>query len=269
MMSHSSRLSPSVSRMRAAISFFLVLPAILLVAPLCTANERLSLENNLIGMTFDPATGLISSVVNKLTGETLGISEEGFWVETEGFTLEPKKMKLQSLQRLSPESLEAIYVSSGYEVKSTYVLKQSDHFLTKKLSLRSSAPFGWKNVVVSRMKFPEQDFVLIRYPHQKTVTWFGRTTKGGIFTGMEMPFDDSELWGRTLSLGYAPSLKVKANEWLESEPVYLGVYKRRALDREELGLPLQSESAAMVAMTSKLLGPPRHSFRASGLWLLV
>jgi len=268
MMSHSSRLSPSVSRMRAAISFFLVLPAILLVAPLCTANERLSLENSLIEMTFDPATGLISSVGNKLTGETLDISEEGFWVETEGFTLEPKKMTLQSLQRLSPESLEAIYLSSGYEVKSTYTLRQPDHFLTKKLSLRSSTPFGWKNVVVSRMKFPEQDFVLFRYPHQKTVTWFGRTTKGGIFTGMEMPFDNSEQWGRTLSLGYAPSLKVKANEWLESEPVYLGVYKRRGLDQEELGLPLQSESTAMVAMTTKLLGPPRHSFApaACGYW---
>ena len=269
MVNHSFSLDAYFLRMRTAIVFFLILPAILFLAPLCTANDRFSLENNSLQIAFDPATGLVSSVVNKLTGETLGIVEEGFWIEAEGFTLEPKKMKLQSFQRLSPESLEAIYISSGYEVKSTYALRQSDHFLTKKLSLRSSAPFGWKNVVVSRMRLPERDFVVNRYPHQKTVTWFGRTSKGGIFTGMEMPFDDSELWGRTLSLGYAPSLKVKANEWLESEPVYLGVYKRRADGSRGIRPAVTVGIRCHGRYDQQAAWPSASQLCASGLWLLV
>jgi len=256
--------------MQTPLTSFLLLAlfATIFAAPPGTESAPLSLENNSLRVAFDSKTGLLSLLVNKLTGERLSISEEGFWIEAEEFSLEPKKIELRTFQKLNPESIEAVYVSNGREVTCTYTLAQTNHFLEKKLAVRSSIPFGWKNVVVSRMRLPERDFVVNRYPHQKTVTWFGRTPKGGIFTGMEMPFDNSEVWAKTLSLGYAPSLKVKANEWMDSEPVYLGVYERRALDREEFGLPLQSESAAMVAMTSKLLGPPRHSFApaACGYW---
>ena len=95
---------------------------------------------------------------------------------------------------------------------------------------------------------------------------------------MELPFDASSLNARQITLAYAPSLKVKAGEKLICEPVYFGVYRRRAADdsppahpaiRGAYGLgpaqsapaevlPLPSESAAMVAMTSAILGPPRH-----------
>ena len=58
-------------------------------------------------------------------------------------------------------------------------------------------------------------------------------------------------------LEFAPSLKIAAGEKLACEPAYFGVYRRGPLDKEEKGLPLQSESDAMVAMTSAILGPPR------------
>jgi len=50
--------------------------------------------------------------------------------------------------------------------------------------------------------------------------------------------------------------------------MYLGVYRRQSGDVEQVGLPLQSESDAMVAMTSAILGPPRHGFvpMACGWW---
>ena len=41
------------------------------------------------------------------------------------------------------------------------------------------------------------------------------------------------------------------------EPVYFGVYRRDPLDDEKQDLPLSSESAAMVAMVSTILGGPR------------
>ena len=34
------------------------------------------------------------------------------------------------------------------------------------------------------------------------------TDKGGFFTGIEMPYDNSRIDGGALALGYAPSLKV-------------------------------------------------------------
>ncbi|MCR4415928.1 MAG: hypothetical protein NUV77_26230, partial [Thermoguttaceae bacterium] len=73
----------------------------------------------------------------------------------------------------------------------------------------------------------------------------------------EMPFDASSAAGRQVVLTYAPSLKVTAGERLACEPVYFGVYRRKAGDREEKDQPLASESEAMVAMTSAILGPPR------------
>ena len=39
-----------------------------------------------------------------------------------------KKIEPQSFQRINPESLEAVYISNGHEVKSIYTLRQSDHF---------------------------------------------------------------------------------------------------------------------------------------------
>ena len=61
-----------------------------------------------------------------------------------------------------------------------------------------------------------------------------------------------------MTLRHAPSLKVAAGEKLACEPVYLGVYRRQPEDQEAKDLPLRSESEAMVAMTSAILGPPRH-----------
>ena len=72
-----------------------------------------------------------------------------------------------------------------------------------------------------------------------------------------MPFDASTHKDRQVTLGYAPSLKVAAGEKLDCEPAYFGVYRRRPLDEEKKDLPLSSESEAMVAMASTVLGPPR------------
>ena len=60
-------------------------------------------------------------------------------------------------------------------------------------------------------------------------------------------------------LGFAPSLKMAAGEKLTCEPAYFGVYRRGPNDGngQNAELPLRSESDALVAMTSVILGPPR------------
>ena len=61
-----------------------------------------------------------------------------------------------------------------------------------------------------------------------------------------------------LQLAYTPSIQGVADEPLESAAAYLGVYRRRPGEAPPPGVPLGSESDAMVAMTSQILGPPRH-----------
>ena len=167
----------------------------------------------------------------------------------------------------------------------TYTLGQDRNFAEKHVTLTSDRDYGLKKIVLSRPTFSAigLDIVAYRYPQfgrlpgaEPICTYFGRTAKAGFFTGVEMPFDASSLSDRQVTLAYAPSLKVKAGERLVCEPVYCGVYQRSPADESPPAhppvraadgqpppaasevLPWPSESAAMVAMTSAILGPPRH-----------
>jgi hypothetical protein len=178
----------------------------------------------------------------------------------------------------------------------TYTLGGEAQFAEKRVVLTSPRDYRCKKVILSRLSIvaPAVQVVCYRYPKflrppgtEPDRTYFGRTAKGGFFTGVELPFDSSELHGRQVVLGYAPSLKVAAGEALTSEAMYLGVYRRGPADdapsatpalggpsaetphhdvqgivsSESFGpaeLPLPAESAAMLAMTSAILGPPRH-----------
>ena len=101
---------------------------------------------------------------------------------------------------------------------------------------------------------------LVRYPHPKMVTWFGRSARGGIFIGLEKPFDSATLDKGVPTLSYFASLKMRPDVEIRTEAVYLGAYKRIRGDEARPGFPLQSESYAMVAMTGAVLGPLRHGF---------
>ena len=183
--------------------------------------------------------------------------------------MSPRNMRLGSLRKPSPEVVEATYGAEGRQVVASYKLSQNNHFVEKKLAITSPSAFRLKSLVVSKLGFSGTGLKMVKYPYLKNVTYFGRSEKGGIFLGVELPFDDSSLEeDGTVTLGYQPSLKVKAQERLESEPIYLGVYKRRTAEKEEADLPLPSESEAMVAMTSAIMGPPRHGLvpMACGWW---
>jgi hypothetical protein len=120
-------------------------------------------------------------------------------------------------------------------------------------------------------------------------TFFGRTAQGGFFAGLEMAYDNSRHDRGELTLGFSPGLKIKAGERLACEPMVFGVYRRSERDARAaewtpvpaaalLGkpgkpraaiagpkanaLPLPSESEAMTAAASAILGPPRHGLMA-------
>ncbi len=237
-------------------------------AVLAFAAPGVSLENAFLRLTFNPATGSLSTLVNKLTGEKVVLSEEGAGIVAVEFSLAARDARLDSLQKTSPDTVRVAYSSNRSAIVCTYTLGRKNHFFEKRLAVRSHSAFGWKSVILSRFDLRAARLDIVKYPHQQMVTYFGRSSKGGIFLGVEKPFDASSVERGTVTLGYAPGLKVNADEEITTEPVYLGVYKRAPGEVETPDLPLRSESDAMVAMTSTVLGPPRHGLTpmACGWW---
>jgi hypothetical protein len=227
------------------------------IAPLFGhAQESLHLENERIGLSFEPKTGALTAIENKLTGETYQIHGDECDVDAVEFHATAADQRLVSLCRRD-DVVTARYEGKGLTVEATYALTGEKHFAEKRLTIACDRDCGLKKVVVSRPTFSAPDLHTVDYRALAICTFFGRTPKGGFFTGTEVPFDTSSVKGNEVTLQFAPSLKVAAAEKTAFEPVYFGVYRRGPHDAEQAGLPLQSESDAMVAMTSAILGPPR------------
>ena len=243
------------------------------------------LENTRLGLSFDGKTATLVAVRNKLTGETYQVAGDEFAVEAAEFRLNPKDARLTSLQR-QEATVKAVYRFEPLVVEVTYALRGENQFAEKRLTLTSDRDYGLKKLILSKPHFSGADLKMFAYRYPKfgrkpgdepCCTFFGRTPKGGLFTGVEAPFDASSFVGQEVTLAYAPSLKVAAGEKVVCEPVYFGVYRRGPGDVEKKGaafrqpdhprprrgreteeLPVcSSESDAMVAMTSAILGPPR------------
>ena len=232
-------------------------------------RTAVTLENELLGAKFASDTGSLIQLTNKLTDEKLDVGGDEFRIEATEFSLEQKDAALVSLVKQSDEEIQATYRTevrkSGLETQPTkdtivvtWQLDKGHHFLEKQLVVSSSAPFGFRKLVISRPAFGGQPVALVKYRHMQTMTYFGRSPRGGVFAGVELAFDHSSQDGQNMvSLGYAPNLNVKAGEKIVCEPIYLGVYRKQDDEQETGGLPLVSESQAMVAMTSAIL-PPTH-----------
>lgn len=229
------------------------------------AQEPLRLENGTIGLSFDRMTGALVAIENKLACETYQVRGDECAVEAVEFRTAFADLKLAKLDRQG-DVVKAQYDGGEIAVEATYTLHGENHFAEKQMTITCGRKCGLKKVVVSRPTFAGSGLQVFHYRYPKfwrspgaepECTFFGRTAKGGFFTGLESSFDSSTAKGNSVVLEFAPSLKMAAGEKLACEPVYFGVYRRGRLDKEENGLPLRSESDAMVAMTSTILGPPR------------
>jgi hypothetical protein len=228
-----------------------------------------ALENEALRLSFNGESGLLTAIENKLTKEAMKVEGDDFTVAADEFTLTPHDSHLESLQKETEELVQATFRMNGRTVVASYTLGTNNHFFEKHLVIRSPTPYRLKSLVVSKLRSHGAALKFLKYPYQKNVAYFGRTPGGGIFLGMELPFDSSSLDPHGgITLAYQPSLKVKANEPVESEPMFFGVYKRSPADANESDQPMRSESEAMVRMASAIVGPPRHDFvpMACGWW---
>ncbi|MCI0626917.1 MAG: hypothetical protein L0387_35605 [Acidobacteria bacterium] len=252
--------------------------SLLVLAVWCTGcSDRIhvlpSVENQTIRLRFNDERHALTSIENRLTGEVYPVTGDDFAIEIEEYdfaqrgasgpkvtnlTLTPRDLKLKQVKH-SQSELEIQLGDEIHIVTVHYRLLPSNNFFEKRLRFKSTRAFGFKRVVISTLDFRSSRLVWMRYPYQKNVTFFGRSAKGGLFTGVELPFDRSSVGENgQLELAYVPHFRGVAAETMETEPAYVGVYRRRAGETPSPGLPLASESDAMLAMTSQILGPPRH-----------
>lgn len=287
------------------------------------------LETAEMRLAFDRAAGGLNAITNKLTGETYAVAGDAFAVETTAFRRTQAELR-QTEWTATADRVTARYADNDLTVEVAYELRSGDHFFQKRMAVTFAAAGGVTQITVSRPVFAATGLDIVCYRHpdfdwvteyveakhgwglrrpadsEPARTFFGRTAKGGFFTGVEMAYDNSRLEAKALTLGYSPNLKVKAGERLECESLYFGVYRRAERDgraaewtpipaAEVVGtdarsgfngaaaaglsvtgagetaasapgaakvLPLPAESAAMTAMTSAILGPPRHGLMA-------
>lgn len=95
------------------------------------------------------------------------------------------------------------------------------------MTLMRRRDYGLRKITLSRPTFVADalELVCYRYPQfgrpqgtEPLCTYFGRTRKGGFFTGIEVPFAATELNDRQVTLAYAPSVKVAAGEVIVAVP---------------------------------------------------
>jgi len=227
------------------------------------AGEAAVLQNDQLSLAFERKTGALRAIENKLAGETYQVEGDGFDVEAVQFHTGLADAKLVGLA-VQGNVLKASYQSNDVAIQVLYTLRH--HFVEKQMTVTCPHDYGLKKLILSRPRFSGTDLKMVAYRYPKfgrkpggepSCTFFGRTDKGGLFTGVELPFDASSLSGAQVILAYSPSLKLKAQEELSSEPAYFGVYRKPPGELEPSDLPRQCESDAMVTMTSTILGPPR------------
>ncbi len=226
----------------------------------------MKLESRRMRLAFCEETAQIASIDNLLAGERYMVEGEKFRIEADEFVVDFGDCVLESAEISGDRVLRAQYRFEEMAIDVVYNLR--DHFIEKSVLLKSRRDYTLRKVFVSRPHFAAEMLTgIVPYRYQHNATYFGRTLAGGFYAGMELPFDTSFLDGDRIQLSYRPGLKVKADECFECEPAYFGIYKlgkdESVLNGEMEGgsfryLPLQSETEAMVAMVSAILGPPRH-----------
>jgi len=155
-----------------------------------SSASHLRLENDKVCLWFDKGSGVLKGIENKLTQERMEVLGDEFQVEAQEFRLSHENCPLKLLQQMSATTVEASYGAEGRMITVVYRLGDHDHFFEKHLVVTSPTAFHLKNLKMSRLAFSGIELEWVKYPYLKCVTFFGRSKNGGIFLGVELPYDN-------------------------------------------------------------------------------
>ncbi|MCE9548697.1 MAG: LamG domain-containing protein [Planctomycetia bacterium] len=199
----------------------------------------LRLENPHVAVEIDRQSGGIRSIRDKDQNVTYQLPGIGFAVTADTGVLRAEKLLAV---KAGAEELELQFAGSGLLVDLHYRLKPANHFVEKWLVIKSgnAKPYFLKEVVLEDVA-NATEFTDIHY-HDDQSVWhcpinlFLRGEKGGCFAGLEYPYWDHELRGKTgFRLGYKPNYPGLAGEVNTSEKYFLGVYRKEGISRYSHG----------------------------------
>jgi hypothetical protein len=237
------------------------------------------LENQKLRAQISHAGALVM-VENRLAAEAYGIDADAFEIDTDLGILTNQNAKPVEVQKLD-NGIAYRFVfdhlgqsgTSSLGVTLTYTLGPDNAFFRRVLKIANHDPIRLKNVRMGRTIFREPAEEVVHY----LTFWMAPTVEfirhhaGGMFTGIENPFYHAELDVKGMALNFEPGLILNAGEGYESEPQFLGVYKKSGVMIEDSDRPFRypnasgyipidrNESRAMRAFALDYLAPVQNT----------
>jgi|GEM_PF-900993 len=254
---------------------------ILLVVMSLTASgaeaASLQLANDKLEIRISD-TGKLLSVQNKLASETYAFESDGFELDTDLRLFSNRDTKPAKVRE---ESGRVVYQfdfdqppKGKVGVDLVYAMGSANGFFRRALKITNGVPLRLKNLRMGKAIFTKPANETIHYLTfwQAPTVEFIRYANGGLFTGMENPFYKADLNERGVALSFEPGLILKAGEGYESEPQFMGVYKKSGVMIEDSDRPFRfpngsgyipidrNESRAMRAFALDYLSPAQKGF---------
>jgi hypothetical protein len=251
--------------------------ALLLAAALASipaaAQGSHTLANARLRVTISDG-GRLESIENRIAAEVYGLRSDWFAVETGAGVFSNRTVGPAGV-RDTGQRVEFRYEFGPARVTLVYSLGPENAFFRRQVTIANSAPLRLRRVVLGNTVFaqPAGDVVhYVTFIAAPTVE-FIRYPKGGLFTGIENPFFETELTAAGVTLGFEPGLILKAGEGYSSEPQFFGVYKSSGVTIEDSGRDFRynangsgykpidrNEMRAMRAFALDYLSPAQKTF---------
>src|SRR5690606_217073 len=128
----------------------------------------------------------LTSIENRLIGEIFTVRGDNFEIELVEGRVRREDCVLESVSG-GPHAIQAVYHGVDLKVEVTYRLDEKRNFLEKTLCLASAKARGLRKVTISQPSFQGPGRMdIFDYRYQKNATYFCRTSRGGLFTGVEL-----------------------------------------------------------------------------------
>ncbi|MCX6872785.1 MAG: hypothetical protein NTW21_03110 [Verrucomicrobia bacterium] len=223
-------------------------------------------------------TGKLLSVQNKLASETYACESDAFELDTDLGLL---SNKVAGPAEVRKEGSRVVFHfdfdqpgKGKVGIDLIYTLGDTSSFFRRALKVTNSVPLRVKSLRMGRTAFtnPAEETIHYLTFWQAPTVEFIRYASGGLFTGIENPFYKADLDERGVALSFEPGLILKAGEGYESEPQFMGVYKKSGVMIEDSDRPFRypngsgyvpidrNESRAMRAFALDYLAPVQKGF---------
>ncbi|MFM8952126.1 MAG: LamG domain-containing protein, partial [Planctomycetaceae bacterium] len=202
------------------------------------AAAPLVLENRLVAVEIDRATGGVTSITDKSLAATYPMRGVGFEVVAGAATLRSDSAREATV---GADGATLRFAGSGLDVTLRYTLGADDRFVEKWVEIRAADGKAFVLDSVLLEDLTTTAFSEIHFHDDQTI-WhcpinlFLRAEKGGCFAGLEYPYWELKQNGREgFRLGYEPHDEVAAGGVHVGERYFLGVYRKEGIERRSQG----------------------------------